>query len=343
MEEYRSFSVEELENYMKSIGQPSFRGKQLFKWIHRGIEEFDEMSDMPRDLRVVLNNNGYVCNMEVEEKLESKADGTVKYLMMLKDMNVIECVFMRYSFGNTICISTQAGCSMGCSFCASTIGGKIRDLTPGEMLGQVIKVQKDMGERISNVVLMGTGEPMDNLDNVLKFLRLLNHPQGLNIGMRHITISTCGIVEGIKELAQLNLQLTLAVSLHAPNDEIRKKIMPVANRYSMEELMDGCRYYISMTNKRITFEYALIKGVNDSDDNARELGDRLRGMLCHVNLIPVNQVRERSYEKSVQERILAFKGVLEKMGVETTVRRELGSDISAACGQLRRSYMKSKE
>ena len=343
MEEYRSYSIEELEKYMKSFNQPSFRGKQLFKWVHRGAEEFDEMTDIPESLRELLKKNGYVCNMEIEEKLESRTDGTVKYLMMLRDGNVIECVFMRYSFGNTICISTQAGCSMGCSFCASTIGGKIRDLTAGEMLGQVIKVQKDMGERISNVVLMGTGEPMDNLDNVLKFLSLLNHPDGINIGMRHVTISTCGIVEGIKKLAQLDLQLTLAVSLHAPNDEIRKKIMPVAHRYSMEELMDSCRYYIAMTNKRITFEYALIKGVNDSDDNARELGERLKGMLCHVNLIPVNQVSERSYQKSVHERILAFKRMLEQMGVETTIRRELGSDISAACGQLRRRYIKSKE
>lgn len=343
MEEYRSYSIEEMEEYMKSLAQPSFRGKQLFKWIHRGVEEFDDMTDIPASLRELLKNNGYVCNMEIEEKLESKTDGTVKYLMMLKDLNVIECVFMRYSFGNTICISTQAGCSMGCSFCASTIGGKIRDLTPGEMLGQVIKVQKDMGERISNVVLMGTGEPMDNLDNVLKFLSLINYPEGINIGMRHITISTCGIVEGIKKLAQLNLQLTLAVSLHAPNDDIRKKIMPVAHKYSMEELLDSCRYYTAKTNRRITFEYALIKGINDSDENARELGERLKGMLCHVNLIPVNQVRERSYQKSVQDRILAFKGVLERTGIETTVRRELGSDISAACGQLRRSYIKSKE
>jgi 23S rRNA (adenine2503-C2)-methyltransferase len=343
MEEYRSYSMEEMEEHMKSLAQPSFRGKQLFKWIHRGVEKIDDMTDMPASLRELLKKNGYVCNMEIEEKLESKTDGTVKYLMMLKDLNVIECVFMRYSFGNTICISTQAGCSMGCSFCASTIGGKIRDLTPGEMLGQVIKVQKDMGERISNVVLMGTGEPMDNLDNVLKFLSLLNYPDGINIGMRHITISTCGIVEGIKELARLNLQLTLAVSLHAPNDEIRRRIMPVAHKYSMEELMDSCRYYTAKTNRRITFEYALIKGVNDSDENARELGERLKGMLCHVNLIPVNQVRERDFQKSVKDRILIFKGVLERMGIETTIRRELGSDISAACGQLRRSYIKSKE
>jgi 23S rRNA (adenine2503-C2)-methyltransferase len=339
VKDFRSYTFNELEDYMVSIGEKKFRAKQVFKWIHRGVESIDEMTDLGINLREKLKKDGYTANMEVETKQESREDGTVKYLMHLMDGNMIECVLMRYSYGNSICISTQAGCSMGCSFCASTIGGKNRDLTAGEMIGQILKVQNDSGSTISNIVLMGTGEPLDNIKNVLKFLNIVNHPEGINIGMRHITISTCGIVPGMKELADLNLQITLAISLHAPNDEIRKKLMPVANKYSYSELLDACKYYINKTNRRITFEYALIDGVNDGDAHARELAERIRGMLCHVNLIPVNSVRERNFNKSQKPRIETFKNILISNGIETTIRRELGSDIDAACGQLRRSYM----
>jgi 23S rRNA (adenine2503-C2)-methyltransferase len=339
MIEFRSLSLEEIENYIVQKGEKKFRAKQLFKWIHRGIESFDEMTDISLNLREKLKNDGYIGNMKIEGKQTSKVDGTVKYVMSLLDGNIIECVLMKYSYGNSICISTQAGCSMGCSFCASTIGGKNRDLTAGEMLGQILIVEKDSKCKISNIVLMGTGEPLDNFENVIKFLRLVNHPEGINIGMRHITLSTCGLVPEIKRLADLNMQITLAISLHAPNDEIRRSIMPIARKYSIDDLLDVCRYYINKTNRRITFEYSLIDGVNDSDDNAKELSQRLKGLLCHVNLIPINKVRERKFEKSTSDRVEAFKKILVNNGIETTVRRELGSDIDAACGQLRRKYI----
>lgn len=338
MIEYRSLTLEEIEDELVKIGEKKFRGKQIFKWIHRGVENFDEMSDLSKSLRDKLKVNGYISNMGIEIRQESASDGTVKYLMHLLDGNMIECVLMKYSYGNSICISTQAGCSMGCSFCASTIGGKNRDLTPGEMLGQILKVQSNEELRISNIVLMGTGEPLDNMENVLKFLKLVNHVEGINIGMRHITISTCGLVPEIISLANLNYQITLAISLHAPNDEIRKSLMPIANKYSYEELLEACRYYIEKTKRRITFEYALIDEVNDSKYNAKELAQRLRGMMCHVNLIPINKISERKYEKAKKDRIEEFKEVLIANGIETTTRRELGSDIDAACGQLRRSY-----
>jgi 23S rRNA (adenine2503-C2)-methyltransferase len=339
MIEFRSLSLEEIENYIVQKGEKKFRAKQLFKWIHRGIESFDEMTDISLNLREKLKNDGYIGNMKIEGKQTSKVDGTVKYVMSLLDGNIIECVLMKYSYGNSICISTQAGCSMGCSFCASTIGGKNRDLTAGEMLGQILIVEKDSKCKISNIVLMGAGEPLDNFENVIKFLRLVNHPEGINIGMRHITLSTCGLVPEIKRLADLNMQITLAISLHAPNDEIRRSIMPIARKYSIDDLLDVCRYYINKTNRRITFEYSLIDGVNDSDDNAKELSQRLKGLLCHVNLIPINKVRERKFEKSTSDRVEAFKKILVNNGIETTVRRELGSDIDAACGQLRRKYI----
>ena len=338
MMDYRNLTYDEIQDYLVEIGEKKFRAKQIFKWIHRGVEEFHEMTDLSITLREKLEINGYVGNMEVEIKQESANDGTIKYLMHLKDGNMIECVLMRYSYGNSICISTQAGCSMGCSFCASTIGGKNRDLTSGEMIGQILKVQRDAGVEISNIVLMGSGEPLDNLKNVLKFFKIVNHPEGINIGMRHITLSTCGLVPEIINLADMNLQITLAISLHAPNDEIRKRLMPIANRYSYDELLNACNYYIEKTNRRITFEYALIDGVNDRKEQAKELSIKLKGMLCHVNLIPINKVKEREYEKSQKARIEEFKQVLLINGIETTVRRELGSDIDAACGQLRRSY-----
>lgn len=342
MLDYRNFTLEEICSFVKDKGEKEFRGKQIFKWIHKGIDDIDQISDVSSGFREELKKYGYICNMEIEAKYESKTDGTIKYLMRLLDGNIIECVFMKYTYGNSICISTQAGCSMGCSFCASTIGGKNRDLTSGEMLGQILKVQNDSSQRISNIVLMGTGEPLDNFDNVIKFLSIVNHPLGINIGMRHITISTCGLVPKIKKLADMQMQLTLAVSLHAPNDDIRKKTMPIAYKYSIGELMDACNYYIKKTNKRITFEYALINGVNDSDENAAELSKLLKGMLCHVNLIPVNEIKEREYKKSNAQNIEGFKKLLLRNGIETTIRRELGSDINAACGQLRRLYSESK-
>jgi 23S rRNA (adenine2503-C2)-methyltransferase len=338
MMDYRDLTYDEIQDYLVRIGEKKFRAKQIYKWIHRGVEEFHEMTDLSITLREKLEMNGYMNNLEVEIKQESVNDGTIKYLMHLKDGNMIECVLMRYSYGNSICISTQAGCSMGCSFCASTIGGKNRDLTGGEMIGQILKVQRDAGVTISNIVLMGTGEPLDNLKNVLRFFKIVNHPEGINIGMRHITLSTCGLVPEIINLADMNLQITLAISLHAPNDEIRKRLMPIANKYSYDELLNACNYYIEKTNKRITFEYALIDGVNDRKEQAKELSTKLKEMLCHVNLIPINKVKERGYEKSQKARIEEFKQVLLLNGIETTVRRELGSDIDAACGQLRRSY-----
>ncbi|EYE89278.1 50S rRNA methyltransferase [Fervidicella metallireducens AeB] len=342
MIELRSCNIEDIEKLLIRFGEKNFRAKQIFKWIHRGVENIDEMTDLSKKLRDMLKNEVYICNMEIVEKFHSKIDGTMKYLMKLNDGNIIECVLMKYSFGNTICISTQAGCSMGCTFCASTIGGKNRDLTPGEMLGQVLKVQRDSNLKVSNVVLMGTGEPLDNFENVIKFIKLVNHGEGLNIGMRHLTLSTCGLVPEIKRLADFNMQITLAISLHAPNDEVRRSIMPIAYKYSFDELLDACKYYINKTGRRITFEYSLISGVNDSDDNAKELSNKLKGILCHVNLIPVNKVEGKIYSKSNKERIEAFRKILNANGIETTIRRELGSDINAACGQLRRSYLTNK-
>lgn len=338
MIDIRDLSLMEIEKFIADLGEPKFRAKQIYKWINNGVEDFDEMTDIPKKLRDKLKENFLIKNIFIEAKQES-SDGTVKYLLRLKDDNLIEAVLMRYSFGNSICISTQAGCNMGCSFCASTIGGKIRDLTPGEMLGEVLAISTDQNVRVSNIVLMGTGEPLDNLDNVLKFLELINSKEGLNIGMRHITLSTCGLVPEIKRLADLKLQITLAISLHAPNDEKRKRIMPIAKKYSIEELLDACRYYVEKTNRRITFEYALIKDMNDSIEDAKELSEKLEGLLCHVNLIPVNPVSERNFERPDRKRIENFRDILESRGINTTIRRELGTDIDAACGQLRRRFI----
>ncbi|SHF31884.1 23S rRNA (adenine(2503)-C(2))-methyltransferase RlmN [Caloramator proteoclasticus] len=338
MIELRSLSLKEMQNFIEEIGEPKFRAKQVFKWIHKGVEDFESMTDLSKNLRIKLSEKAYIKNMEIVKKQVSKVDGTVKYLLKLLDGNLIECVLMRYNYGNSICISTQVGCSMGCKFCASTIGGKIRNLTSGEMIGQIIMVQNDIKERISNIVLMGVGEPLDNFDNTIKFLELLKEPEGLHIGMRHITISTCGLVPEIKRLADLNYQITLAISLHAPNDEIRKKTMPIANRYSIEQILDACRYYIEKTDRRITFEYTMIDGVNDEREHAEELAGKLKGLLCHVNLIPINDVTERDLKRSNQDKIVKFKNILESRGIETTIRRELGTDIDAACGQLRRRY-----
>lgn len=337
----RSMDSGELERFIIEIGEPKFRAKQLFEWIHgKQADDFAEMTNIPKTLWEKLEREAKLPRMETVRKLVSQKDGTRKYLFALENGSVIESVLMKYEYGNTVCISTQAGCRMGCRFCASTLEGVERDLTAGEMLSQVYGIQKDCGERVSGVVLMGSGEPLDNYGNVLKFLRLLNDPKGQNMGQRHITLSTCGLIDKIYELAEENLQITLAVSLHAPNDGIRNSIMPISKANPMDALLAACRDYAGKTKRRITFEYAMMQGVNDSDACARELAGRLWHMLCHVNLIPVNNVKERDFVKSSGERVRKFAAILQENGVETTVRRRLGSDIDAACGQLRRGYLK---
>lgn len=330
---------EEISELCVGLGEKKYRGAQIFKWLYRGAENISDMTNLPVSFRDMLSSKAYIGKITVEKKYESNLDGTKKYLLRLEDGNIIESVLMDYSFGYSACLSTQVGCRMGCSFCASTIGGIVRSLTPGEMAGEIMAMEKDSGVSISNIVLMGSGEPLDNFHNVVKFLHIINSDMGLNIGMRHITLSTCGLVPEIKRLAALNLQITLAISLHAPNDRIRKSIMPIANKYSINEIMEACREYIEITHRRVTFEYSLIRDINDSIDCAEELSALLKGMLCHVNLIPVNEVKEAKYIKSRQETISQFKNVLEKRGIEVTVRRELGADINAACGQLRKNYI----
>ena len=340
MTDLKSMSMEELSAFLKELGEPSFRSKQVFRWLHRGVTSFDEMSDLSKALREKLKAQCFITHPEVERKQISALDGTIKYLWRLGDGNCIETVLMRYKHGNTVCISCQVGCRMGCAFCASTLGGKIRDLTPAEMLDQVLFAQLDSGETISNIVLMGIGEPLDNFDTVMRFLQLVNHPDGLNIGMRHISLSTCGLVEKIDKLAQLELQLTLSVSLHAPDDETRSKIMPVNRSVGVERLMDTCRRYFQTTGRRISYEYAMIDGVNDSDWQADLLASLLKGMPGHVNLIPLNDVAESPLKPS--RRVAAFQKRLESHGVTVTVRRRLGGDIDASCGQLRRKAMQNR-
>lgn len=335
----RSMTPEELQKEMESIGEAKFRAKQIFRWLHVKYEEnFEEMTDLSENLRNKLNDNYIIGGVKIVRKLVSKEDNTTKYLFELENNYIIESVFMQYSYGNTVCISTQAGCRMGCTFCASTLDGVEKSLTPAEMLAQIYAIEKDKGEKVSGVVLMGSGEPLDNYENVLKFIKLINCKDGKNMGQRHITLSTCGLIDKMYELADEQLQITLAVSLHAPNDEIRNRIMPISRAYPMEKLLEACRHYAEKTKRRITFEYALIKGVNDSAENARELASRLKGLLCHVNLIPVNDVKERNYVRSTNESIKKFEEILVSRNIETTVRRKLGSDIDAACGQLRKRY-----
>ena len=339
----KSMNITELEDLLKELGEPKFRAKQIFDWLHaKQVESFEEMTNLSKGLREKLSETASINGVEIVRKLVSQIDGTRKYLFALSDGAIIESVLMKYEHGNTVCISTQVGCRMGCKFCASTLDGVERGLTAGEMLSQIYAIQKDCGERVHGTVLMGSGEPLDNYDNVVKFLRLINDPKGQNMGQRHITLSTCGLVEKMYDLAEENLQITLAVSLHAPNDGIRTQTMPIAKVYSMEKLLQACRDYADKTKRRITFEYALIHGVNDGDEHAWELVKKLRDMLCHVNLIPVNDVKERNYVKSTADRVKRFAGILNENGVETTVRRKLGSDIDAACGQLRRSHMKEQ-
>ncbi|MBR3910095.1 MAG: 23S rRNA (adenine(2503)-C(2))-methyltransferase RlmN [Anaerotignum sp.] len=339
----KSMNITELEDLLKELGEPKFRAKQIFDWLHaKQVDSFEEMTNLSKGLREKLSETASINGVEIVRKLVSQIDGTRKYLFALSDGAIIESVLMKYEHGNTVCISTQVGCRMGCKFCASTLDGVERGLTAGEMLSQIYAIQKDCGERVHGTVLMGSGEPLDNYDNVVKFLRLINDPKGQNMGQRHITLSTCGLVDRMYDLAEEDLQITLAVSLHAPNDGIRTQTMPIAKVYSMDRLLQACRDYADKTKRRITFEYALIHGVNDGDEHAWELVKKLRDMLCHVNLIPVNDVKERNYVKSTADRVKRFAGILNENGVETTVRRKLGSDIDAACGQLRRSHMKEQ-
>ena len=337
MTDIKSMTMEELTHTLREMGQPAFRGGQVFTWLHRGVTSFEEMSDLPRALREQLAQTFHITAPTVARKQESRLDGTVKYLWELADGNCIETVLMQYHHGNTVCISSQVGCRMGCAFCASTIAGKVRDLTPSEMLDQVLFTQMDSGREISNIVLMGIGEPLDNMDTVLRFLTLVNHPKGLNIGMRHISLSTCGVIPGIRRLAELQLQLTLSVSLHAPDSETRSRIMPVNLAYDVEELFAACHDYFQKTGRRISFEYAMIDGVNDHDWQADLIARRIAGMPGHVNLIPLNDVVESPFKPS--RRTAAFQKRLQSHGVTATVRRSLGGDIDASCGQLRRKAM----
>lgn len=337
MLDLKSMTLEEITSLLKEWGEPAFRGKQVFRWLHRGVTSFEDMSDLSKTLRDKLAVNCFITAPQVERKQVSKLDGTIKYLWRLGDENCVETVLMRYHHGNTVCISSQVGCRMGCAFCASTIGGKVRDLTPAEMLDQVLFTRLDAGEIISNIVLMGIGEPLDNFDTVMRFLELVNHPEGLNIGMRHISLSTCGLTEKIDKLAQYKLQLTLSVSLHAPDDETRSKIMPVNRSVGVERLFETCRRYFETTGRRISYEYAMIDGVNDHDWQADLLVKHLKGTPGHVNLIPLNEVAESALRPS--RRVREFQKRLEQQGVTVTVRRKLGGDIDASCGQLRRKRM----
>ena len=336
----KSLNYDELADYIVSIGEKKFRAAQLYSWLHEKLAcSYDEMTNISDKLKKVLKENTLYTCLEPVRVQESQIDGTKKYLFRLYDGNLIESVFMRYHHGNSVCISSQVGCKMGCRFCASTLNGCVRNLEPSEMLDQIYRIQSLTGERVSNIVIMGSGEPMDNYDNVVKFLGLINSDKGLNISQRNITVSTCGLVPRIKQLAELKLQITLAISLHAPNDELRKTMMPIAYTYSIEQIMDACRYYLLQTARRISFEYSLVKGVNDSPECARQLIKLVHGMNCHINLIPVNPIKERDYEQSEKNSIHNFKEILEKAGVNVTIRREMGRDIDGACGQLRQNHI----
>ena len=331
----KSMRPNEIEKFIADIGIPKYRAGQIFKWLHRGVRSFDEMTDLPKELRGVLAEKCYIANAEIIKESRSRLDNTRKFLVKLYDKETVETVLMEYHHGLSACISTQVGCKMGCAFCVTGQCGFVRDLTASEMLAQVTAVQQAVGARISNIVLMGMGEPLDNFDHVLRFLELLSHPDGLGIGARHVSVSTCGLVDKIRELIPMKPQFTLSVSLHAPNDEIRSRTMPINKRWGVGELLEACREYTEAVGRRISFEYALIKGENDSDDCAEELASRLRGMLCHVNLIPVNKSQIGDYVKPDAARINRFREILEQRGINATVRRTLGADIDASCGQLK--------
>ena len=336
----RSMNLEAVTNLIIDLGQPKFRALQLFKWLQSGVDSFDEMTNIPITLRNKLDEISYIATVKALRKYVSKIDGTVKYVYELYDGELIESVLMKYEHGYTVCISTQVGCRMGCKFCASGLYGLTRNLTASEMLAQITYAQRDNCIRVSNVVMMGMGEPLDNFDNSIAFLKLVSDDNGLNIGLRHISLSTSGVVSGIKKLAEYNLPITLSISLHAPNDEIRNQTMPVNKKWNIEALLNACREYQKVTTRRISFEYALIEGVNDSDDNAKELAHRLKGIMCHVNLIPANPVKENTFKKPDRKSIIAFQKKLEGYGLTATIRRTLGADINASCGQLKK---KTKE
>ncbi len=337
-QDIKSMNLPELTEALRAMGEPAFRARQVFVWLHRGLRSFQEMTNLSKPLRQKLEETYYITAPEIVRKQTSQRDGTVKYLWKLRDGNCVETVLMRYRHGNSVCISSEVGCAMGCAFCASTRGGLVRRLTPSEMVDQVLFASLDSGLEISNIVLMGIGEPLDNYGTVLRFLELINSPDGMNIGMRHISLSTCGLVPRIRDLAEKKLQLTLSVSLHAPTDEIRSTIMPVNRAYSVETLLSACRDYFEITGRRISFEYAMIRGVNDSGETAELLARKLRGIAAHVNLIPLNNVEESPLKPSDRKTVQAFQQILEAHGIPCTVRRTLGSDIDASCGQLRRKY-----
>ena len=335
----KSMNLAELKIYMEELGEKSFRAKQVYQWLHeKQVSSFEEMTNLSKALIEKLKQNCFLVSLKKEAVQISKIDGTRKYLFLLADGNVIESVLMKYKHGNSVCISSQVGCRMGCRFCASTLDGLVRGLTPSEMIDQIYQIGKDIGERISNVVVMGTGEPMDNFDNLLKFIELLTDENGLHISQRNLTVSTCGIVPKMRELAERKLQITLALSLHASTQEKRLELMPVANKYEIHEVIEACRYYFEQTGRRVSFEYSLVAGVNDTEADAEQLAKLIRGMNCHVNLIPVNPIKERSYVQPDRGAVWSFQERLEKKGINVTVRREMGRDIDGACGQLRRKY-----
>lgn len=336
----KSMTLEELQKRLEELGEKAFRAKQIYQWMHERLAAgYEDMSNLSKDLREKLQTEEKLVKLNIVQVQESAIDGTRKYLFELPDGNVVESVWMKYHHGNSVCISSQVGCRMGCRFCASTLDGLERNLLPSEMLEQIYSIIRHTGERVSNIVVMGTGEPMDNYDNILRFLRLISDDKGQNISQRNITVSTCGIVPNMRRLAEEKLQITLALSLHATTDEKRKQLMPIANKYSLKEVIDACKYYFEKTGRRITFEYSLVAGVNDTKEDAKELVDLIKGMNCHVNLIPVNPIKERNYKQSNKEQIQKFRAAVEKSGISATVRREMGRDIDGACGQLRRKHI----
>ena len=344
MTDIKSLTLDELTKEMEAIGEKKFRAAQIYSWMHERLaDDFDQMTNLSKNLREKLKENYELTRLELVQVQTSKIDGTSKFLFRLSDGNVIESVLMKYHHGNSVCISSQVGCRMGCRFCASTLDGLERGLKPSEMLDQIYRIQTITGERVSNIVVMGSGEPMDNYDNVVRFIRLISNEKGLNISQRNLTISTCGIVPGIKKFAEEGLQVTLALSLHAPNDEVRKTLMPIANSFKLKDVLEACHYYFEKTGRRLTFEYSLVKGVNDNLEEAKALTELIKDQHGHVNLIPVNPIKERDYVQSDRKAIEQFKNYLEKHGINATVRREMGRDIGGACGQLRKSYLEEGE
>lgn len=339
MMDLKGMTIEELQDFFKSLGEPAYRARQVFRWIYKGIEDFEKMTDIPKNLALKLKEICRVSRIKIYRKFESKKDETVKYLFLLEDGEIIESVKMEHHYGTTVCVSSQVGCAMGCAFCASTLGGFRRNLTCAEMVDQVLAIQEDLRKRVSHVVVMGSGEPLLNYDELMKFLRILNSELAFNISYRRMSVSTCGIVPGIRRLAEEELPITLSVSLHAPSDDLRDRLVPVNRRYPIMELLDACKYYIIKTKRRVTFEYIMISGVNDSKECAVKLARLLKGLLCHVNLIPLNPVRERDFRRSTFDKIEVFEEILKSYGISVTVRQEMGADIEAACGQLRRSFL----